>query len=78
MLEKGTCQSILKRDFIDVWKSPWIPSVPLFKFRPNVNLVDFPDYFVTDFILHGNRLWNVDLLNDLSIQNILQIHNFPH
>jgi hypothetical protein len=72
--EKGTCRSIFKEDFIYVWKSPWIPSTPLFKPRPNVNMVNFSDYFVTNFILLGNRLWNVDLLNDLSSQNILQIH----
>lgn len=78
MLEKGACWSISKGVFIDVWKSPWIPSMPFFKPRPNVNLVGLPDYSVVDLILHGERLWNVDLLNDLfdiiSIKNIFQIH----
>jgi hypothetical protein len=52
--------------------------MPFFKPRPNVNLVGLLDYSDADLILIGDRLWNVDLLNDLfylvSIQNILQIH----
>jgi len=43
-----------------------------------MNLVGLPDYSVADLILHGERLWNVDILHDLfdpvSIHNILQIH----
>jgi hypothetical protein len=35
VFEKGACWSISKGDFIDVWKSPWIPSTPFFKPRPN-------------------------------------------
>jgi hypothetical protein len=77
LLLKGACWSISKGDFIDVWKSPWIPSMPCFKPRSKENLLVFPAYSVADLILPEERLWNVDLLHDLfdplTIQNILQI-----
>jgi hypothetical protein len=65
VLEKGDYWSVSKGDFIDVGKSPWIPSMPFFKPRTNGNLVCLPVYSVVDLILPGDRLWNVDLLNDL-------------
>jgi hypothetical protein len=81
VLEKGACWSVSVGNKIHVWNSPWIPSMPLFKPRPNVNLVDLPDYSVADLSLTGQRSWNFDLLIDLfdsvSVQNILQIH-IPH
>ena len=78
VVEKGVCWSILDGSNINIWDSPWIPSMPSFKPRPNVNLVDFPDFSVADLLLPGSRLWNVDLLGDLfdppTVRNILSIH----
>jgi hypothetical protein len=52
--------------------------MPSFKPRPNVNLVDYPNFSVANLLLPGSRLWNVDLLGDLfdppPVRNILSIH----
>jgi hypothetical protein len=78
VVEKGACWFISDGTYIHIWDSPWIPSMPSFKPRPNVNLVDFPDYSVADLMLPGVRLRNVDLLGDLFdptiVRNILGIH----
>ena len=78
VVEKGACWSISDGTDIHIWNSPWIPSMPSFKPRPNVNLVDFSDYSVADLMLPGVRLWNVDLLGDLFdltiVRNIIGIH----
>jgi exonuclease III len=78
VVEKGACWSISDGESIHVWNSPWIPSMPGFKPKPNVNLVGFPDFCVVDLMLPGVRSWNVDLLYDLfepsTVQSILSIH----
>jgi hypothetical protein len=78
VVEKGACWSILDGTDIHIWDSPWIPSMPSFKPRPNVNLVDFLNFSVVDLMLPSVRLWNVDLLGDLfdphTVRNILGIH----
>jgi hypothetical protein len=68
----------LDGESIHVWNFPWIPSMPGFKRRPNVNLVGFPDFCVADLTLPSVWSWNVDLLHDLfepfTVQSILSIH----
>ena len=80
VVEKGACWSISDGANIHIWDSPWIPSIPRFKPRPNVLLVDLPDFSVAGLLLPGDRSWNVDLLGDLfyppTVQNILGIQ-FP-
>jgi hypothetical protein len=78
VVAKGACWSISDGSNINIWDSPWIPSMPSFKPRPNVNLVDYPNFSVANLLLLGSRLWNVDLLGDLfdppTVKNILSIH----
>ena len=78
VVELGACWSITKGGNIQIWNSPWIPSSPSFKPKPNVNLVELPTFFVADLFLPGSKVWNVDLLHDLfypsTVQKILQIH----
>jgi hypothetical protein len=50
VLEKGACWSVSMGDRIHVWNSPWIPLMPHFKPRPNVNLVDLPEFLVIDLL----------------------------
>jgi hypothetical protein len=80
VVEKGACISISNGCLVDVWKSPWIPSMVNFRPVPNVNLVELPEFSVEDLILQGERVWNKDLLEDLfdpiSVKCILSI-NFP-
>ncbi|XP_059440264.1 disease resistance protein RPM1-like [Corylus avellana] len=77
VVENGACWSISDGEKIHVWKSPWIPSMPSFKPRPNVHLVELPDFFVADLVLLGSLSWSVDLIQDLfdstSVHNILGI-----
>lgn len=49
-LEKGACWSVSMGDKIHVWNSSWIPLMPYFKPRPNVNLVDLPEFLVADLL----------------------------
>jgi hypothetical protein len=78
VVEKGACISISNGHLVDVWKSPWIPSMGNFRPVPNVNLVELPNFSVEDLILQGERVWNKDLLEDLfdpiSVKCILSIH----
>jgi hypothetical protein len=78
VVELGACISISNGLNIDVWNSPWIPTLPNFKPRPNVNLLELPPFIVAELILPSVRYWNLQLLYDLfdpdSIQNILNIH----
>jgi hypothetical protein len=78
IVEKGACWSINNGGNIPIWTSPWIPSLPNYKPRPNANLIDFPDFVVADLLLPGVRDWNVDLLRDLfspsTVSSILSIH----
>jgi len=78
VVELGACISISNGLNIDVWNSHWIPTLPNFKPRPNVNLLERPPFTVAELILPGVRAWNSQLLYDLfdtdSVQNILNIH----
>jgi len=78
VVELGACISISNGLNIDVWNSPWIPTLSNFKPRPNVNLLELPPFTVAELILPGVRSWNLQLLYDLfdpnSVQNILNIH----
>ena len=77
-MEKGACWSIANGENIPIWSSPWIPSLPFFKPRPNALLTELPHFFVADLLLPGVRAWNVDLLRDLfssnTVSSILSIH----
>ena len=57
---------------INIWKSPWIPSIELFKPSPNPNLGDLPDFEVANLLNEGSRSWNVALLTDLFDSNSTQ------
>jgi len=78
VVKKGTCISISNGDHVDVWSSPWIPLMPDFKPRPNVNLTDIPGFCVADLIIPGARVWNILLLQDLfdpfTVECIPSIH----
>jgi hypothetical protein len=65
VVEKGACWSITDGANIHIWKSSWIPSMSSFKPRPNVHLLELPDFFVADLLLNNSQSWNVDLLHDL-------------
>jgi hypothetical protein len=45
VVEKGACISISNGRLVDVWKSPWIPSMPNFRPVPNANLMELPEFF---------------------------------
>ncbi|XP_062155308.1 uncharacterized protein LOC133863382 [Alnus glutinosa] len=78
VVKKGACISISNCAHVDVWSSPWIPLIPYFKPRPNVNLTDLPGFWVADLIIPGARVWNILLLQDLfdpfTVECILSIH----
>jgi hypothetical protein len=78
VVKKGACISISNGAHVDVWSSPWIPLMPDFKPRPNVNLTDIPGFCVADLIIPGARVWNILLLQDLfdpfTVECILSIH----
>jgi hypothetical protein len=78
VVENGACISISSGLNVDVWNSPWVPHMPLFKPTPNANLVGLPHYTIADLICPLRRTWNSWLLQDLfdaiSVQNILSIH----
>jgi hypothetical protein len=78
VVKKGACISISNGAHVDVWSSPWIPLIPYFKPRPNVNLTDLPGFWVADLIIPGARVWNILLLQDLfdpfTVECILSIH----
>lgn len=63
---------------IGIWNSPWIPLLPDFKAKPNVNLVDLHDFCVSNLILPHETAWNRMLLQDLFypslVECILNIH----
>jgi hypothetical protein len=65
VVELGACVDVSSGQDINIWKSPWIPSIQLFKPSPNPNLVDLPDFDIVDLLLDGGRSWNVSLLVDL-------------
>jgi hypothetical protein len=78
VVQKGACLSITNGMNVDIWSSPWIPTMPSFKPRPNPSLVGLPEFCVADLMLPGSRCWNSSLLGDLfdsdSVQSILSIH----
>jgi hypothetical protein len=78
VVELVACMAVSSGQGINIWKSPWIPSIQLFKPSPNPNLVDLPNFEVADLLNEGNRSWNVSLLTDLfdsnSAQHIQNIH----
>jgi hypothetical protein len=69
VVELGACRIVSSGQGINIWKSPWIPSIKLFKPSPNPNLVDLPDFEVADLLNEGSRSWNVSLLTDLFDSN---------
>lgn len=76
VMEKGACISISCGSNVDVWDSPWIPLMLNYKPRPNVNLVDLPDFSVAGLILPGERVWNSQLLFDLFFFILLRSNAF--
>jgi hypothetical protein len=62
VVENGACISISSGLNVDVWNSPWVPHMPLFKPTPNANLVGLPHYTVADLICPSRRTWNSWLL----------------
>jgi hypothetical protein len=77
-VELGACMAVSSGQGINIWKSPWIPSIQRFKPSPNSNLVDLSDFEVADLLNEGGKSWNVSLLTDLfdsnSAQHIQNIH----
>jgi hypothetical protein len=75
---KGACLSISSGENVDIWDSPWIPSLPTFKPQSNVNLLDLLAFLVADLFMLGERSWNTQLLGDLfepsMVQSILSIY----
>jgi hypothetical protein len=62
VVENGACISISSGLNVDVWNSPWVPHMPLFKPSPNANLVGLPHYTVANLICPLRRTWNSWLL----------------
>jgi hypothetical protein len=66
---------------VDIWDMPLIPLMSDFKPRPNANLVALLPLCVADLILHGVRVWNKMILEDLfyspSVECILSIYLSP-
>jgi hypothetical protein len=63
---------------VNIWTSPWTPTLPFSKPTPNPNLVGLPDFQVADLIDSSNRTWNCSLPEDLfdmdSLIQIIKIH----
>ncbi|GLT53134.1 hypothetical protein SLA2020_264260 [Shorea laevis] len=63
---------------LNVWDTPWIPSLPLFKPLPNMNTLINPSLCVSDLIDPITRTWILDLIFQafdlLSAENIMKIH----
>jgi hypothetical protein len=74
----GACRAISSGLNLNVWSSPWIPSLPNFKPTPNPALIFPPNMIISDLILPLSRNWNIPLLHHLfdasSVQQILNIH----
>jgi hypothetical protein len=81
IITRNACWVASSVSALNVWTSPWIPSLPGFKPSPNPNLTSLPHFSISDLILPGNRSWNIDLLSDLftplSVQAIKNIYLSP-
>ncbi|GLT52905.1 hypothetical protein SLA2020_262140 [Shorea laevis] len=78
LVEKGAWWSIASGTSIDIWNSPWIPSINGFKPTPNPLLFQLPNLSVANLISPHLRCWNLPLLNSLfdphTTSKILGIH----
>lgn len=50
VVEKGAWIAISNGDNINIWNSPWIPSLLSLKTNLNPNLVDLSDFNVADLL----------------------------
>jgi len=63
---------------VSIWDMPWVPLMLGFTPRPNLNLIDHPNFCLANLLLPNARVWNRLLLDDLFdsqlVQCILSIH----
>ncbi|GLT69225.1 hypothetical protein SLA2020_413930 [Shorea laevis] len=62
---RGACWLVSSGREIDIWNSPWIPSIDGFKPSPNPSLPSLPNLKVSDLISFPIRGWNIPLLHFL-------------
>jgi hypothetical protein len=77
VVEKGACISISNGLNVEIWNSPWIPSMPSFKPVPNANLISLPDFCVSDLIFQVPEIGKLllqDLFDPATVQCIGSIH----
>lgn len=72
VVKKGAFIVISNRMNVGIWNSPWIPLLPDFKAKPNVNLVDLHDFCVSNLILPHETAWNRMLLQDLFYPSLVE------
>lgn len=71
---------------LNLWKDPWIPSLPRFKPVANPSLFSISDIKLSHLIHSHSSSWNIKKLNKLfdplTVNNVLKIHlsslSFPH
>jgi hypothetical protein len=78
VVAKRACWSVANGHLLNVWASPWIPSLEGFKPSPNLGLFSLPDLNVSDLISPISRDWYLPLLNllfdPISVSHIQAIH----
>ncbi|GLT55503.1 hypothetical protein SLA2020_286180 [Shorea laevis] len=78
IVSEGACKTISMSSMFNVWDTPWISSLPLFKPLPNMNTPINPSLCVADLIDPVTRTWMPDLIfqafDVLSAENIMKIH----
>lgn len=75
---QGACWLVSSGTNLNIWDSPWIPSIVGFKPAPNPSLPSLPNLTISDLIAFPNRGWNFPLLHFLfdppTVNSILSIH----
>jgi hypothetical protein len=62
IVSAGACRTISSDSMLNVWESPWVPSLPQFKPVPNINSPINHSLRICDLIDPINRSWIPDLL----------------
>jgi hypothetical protein len=78
VVAKGACWLVSSGTNLNIWSTPWIPSLAGFKPSPNSDLTFLPNLNVSDLISPVTRDWYSPILNFLfdpiSVEKIKAIH----
>jgi hypothetical protein len=78
VIEKCACWVVSKCIGLNIWSSPWIPSILGYKPFPNPSISSFPNLNVSDLIDGNSNSWNASLIHTIfyahSASQILNIH----